>query len=613
MAKNNENKPELASHLQHVPEYINVDSMRREEFLSQIGNFASEHRKIFQSLCENWQPGINYSKFVTTSSSVRFAEKDLVNLMSRLKTARCGMLKHKCLQGELKKNTIILTDIGDKSFYYHLIEDEVEISSLSSVHPMLTSAVMADQGITIPEAFVEVLTPRNISRAFFKECVNDGRIFKIPTSGDDHFIATSGSLAPLITISIKRIREVLKNSNILAYIAKLQSSALMELKRDLTANDPNFWRKLTVTILDAKEEILQKSRTVNMDLFSACELIRFFSENEIKAQEKKRAEDLEMFNEMKTLAHEIAQEDSFFIDQKGLTAKLENLEERWPDFKEKFYETFVKTKKKTQLPQIVYIGSKYIHRDNVYTYFVTNLAQFSVDLLAEYQKLMESMIRTNNKSNVSVFFSNENFRNSIREKIQNWDPMMIAFLDRPAIISEAVIHVAKKKMKVNDIARIKTILENYFEPGRLKFRPLEILFKLNILEIFQMAFLKIPLWKQLLIRIMGRYDSYRKTFTGMSRPIAVKKSDSGDSLKMKRESHPDFSSMTKDERRLEYKKRQSQMRSDNRNRKHSQRAMELAVKKRRYTKQEQNEAWNEFTDSFHKKKNNAKKKSKPDL
>jgi len=168
MANNNEKKPQLAIHLQHVPEYVNVDSMRREEFLSQMGNFASEHRKIFQSICEHWQPGINYARFVTQNSSIRFAEKDLVSLMSRLKTSKCGMIKHKCVNGELKKNTIILTDLNDKSFFYHLVEDEIEISMLSSVHPMLTSATMHDQGIVIPDAFIEVLTPRNISRAFFR-------------------------------------------------------------------------------------------------------------------------------------------------------------------------------------------------------------------------------------------------------------------------------------------------------------------------------------------------------------------------------------------------------------------------------------------------------------
>lgn len=602
MSTNNEKKPQLATHLQRIPEYVNADSMRREEFLSQIGNFASEHRKIFQSLCENWEPGINYTRFVTMSSSIRFVEKDLVNLMSRLKTAKCGMLKHKCNKGELKKNTIILTDMNDKSFYYHLVEDEIEISMLSSVHPMVTTATMQDQGVQIPETFLDVLTPRNISRDFFKKCKNDGSIFKIPTSGDEYFIATSDSLQPLISMCIKRIREALKNSTVMSYVAKLQSTALMELKKDMSSNSPGFWRKLTVSIIDAKEEILSKSRTVNNDFFSACELIRFFSENELKAQEKKRAEDLEMFDEMKTIAHSICHEDSFFLDQSELNLKLTKSIEKWPDFKEKFYENFVKAKKKTQLPHIVYIGQKYIHRDNIYSYFVTNLAQFTADLQIEYQKLMELLIRTNNKGNVSVFFSNENFRNSIREKISNWDPMMITFLDRPAVISEAVIHIAKKKMKINDVNRIKAMLENYFEPGRLKFKPLEVLFNLNVLDIFQYAFLKIPIWKQLYIRILGRYDSYRRTFTGMTRTITRRTAETkGTSSPATGKRETDFSSMTREERKQEYRRRQSQMQPRKR-RSSSMSFNDPPVKKRRYTKQEQNEAWSDFTESYNKKK-----------
>lgn len=614
MAKINENKPQMAVHLQHVPEYINVDSMRREEFLSQIGNFASEHRKIFQSLCENWQPGINYSRFVTQNSSIRFAEKDLLNLLSRLKTAKCGMLKHKCVNGDLKRNTIIITDIGNKSFYYHLVEDEIEISMLSSVHPMLTSASIREQGVTIPASFLEVLTPRNISKSFFKECRNEGRIFKIPTSEDDYFIATSGSLAPLITMSIKRIRDGLKNSNVLSYVAKLQSSAIMELKRDMATTDPGIWRKLTVTILDAKEEILQKSRTVNRDFFSACELIRFFSENELKDLEKKRAADIEIFDEMKALVHEIAHENSFFVDQTSLNKKLEKSIQKWPDFKDKFYENFVKAKKKTQLPQVVYIGSKYIHRDNIYTYFVTTLAQFSVDLQIEYQKLMESLIRSNNKSNVSVFFSSENFRNSIREKINSWDPMMVVFLERPAVISEAVIHVAKKTMKVKDVNRIKSMLENYFEPGKLKFKALEVLFNLNVLDIFQYAFLRMPLWKQLFIRILGRYDSYRRTFTGMSRTVSARQEGMKVVSPPMRNDEPDFSAMSREDRRREYRKRQSQINNQNiQKRRASRNPVEQSVKKRRYTQEEQNEAWSDFTTSFTKKKKSGKPENLSDL
>jgi len=607
MSKSNEKASQIAGHLQRIPEFVSSDSMRREEFLSQIGNFASEHRKIFQSLCEHWEPGIDYNRFVRHSSGLRFAEKDLVNLLSRLKTAKCGLLKHKCEKGELKRNTIILSDTSDKSFYYHLVEDEMEIAQLSPVHPLVTFETLRDQGIVIPDSFIEVLTPRNVSRTFFKKTRSEGRIFKIPTSDDYYFAVTSQTLPVLVSMCTRRILEGLKNSSILSYVAKLQSRAIMEIRKELTTKDPAFWRKMSVTILDAREEILQKSRSVSKDFFSSCELVRYFSENEIKEMEERRADEVEMFNELKTLVHVIAREEGYFVDQKSLNKKMDKSVNRWPEFKDKFYENFVKTKKKTQLPHIVYIGKKYIHRDNIYTYFVSNLAQFSVDLLDEYKKLMESLLRTNNKGNITVFYSNENFRNSIREKVNDWDPMMTALLDRPAIVSEAVIHVAKKKMKVNDVSRIKNMLENYFESGKLKFKPLEVLFDLNMLEIFQYAFLRIPLWKQLVIRILGRYDSYRKTFTGMSRPLMKRQTQqslaTGD---VRKENVPDFTSMSKEERIAEYRKRQFQKQQYTRKSRAAMDKMDQPVKKRRYTQQEQNEAWNEFTDSFHKTKKNAK-------
>jgi hypothetical protein len=143
------------------------------------------------------------------------------------------------------------------------------------------------------------------------------------------------------------------------------------------------------------------------------------------------------------------------------------------------------------------------------------------------------------------------------------------------------------------------MLENYFEPGKLKYKPLEVLFNLDVLDIFQYAFLKIPLWKQLFIRVMGRYESYRKTFTGMSlnlnrTPVA--------SVNSSKESNdePDFSHMTREQRKQEFKKRQSFNKS--KVRRSSSLNSEPLVKKRHYTQKEQNEAWSEFGSSFSKKK-----------
>ncbi|MCP4163988.1 MAG: hypothetical protein GY760_28325, partial [Deltaproteobacteria bacterium] len=295
-------QPQQSNRLMEIPEYINVDALRREEFLSQVGSFSSEHRKIFQLLCEHWQPGISYKRFISQVKGVKFAEKDLIGLLTRLKTAKCGLLKHKCISGILEKRIIILTDKGEKSFYYHFLEDEIEVSMQSSLHPMVKSSKLLDDNIEIPDSFIEVLTPRHITRSFFKQCINDERIFSIPTSEDDSIMATSGTISSIISMSIRRIRDSLKNSNVLAIVAKIQAKTIMDLKRDLLLNDPTYWRKLTIAILDAKDEILQASRSLNKDFFKANELIRFFSENEIKALEKKRAEELEMFNEMKTIA-----------------------------------------------------------------------------------------------------------------------------------------------------------------------------------------------------------------------------------------------------------------------------------------------------------------------
>ncbi len=69
---------------------------------------------------------------------------------------------------------------------------------------------------------------------------------------------------------------------------------------------------------------------------------------------------------------------------------------------------------------------------------------------------------------------------------------------------------------------------------------------------------------------------------------------------------PDFSNMSKEERKAEFRRRQYQQKS--KSRKSSTSSVNQPGKRKQYSLEEQNEAWTDFGTSFSKKKKNNKKK-----
>jgi hypothetical protein len=66
--------------------------------------------------------------------------------------------------------------------------------------------------------------------------------------------------------------------------------------------------------------------------------------------------------------------------------------------------------------------------------------------------------------------------------------------------------------KVNSAADIKILLNEYFESERMVFRDPLILFNLNSANIFESAFANLPLWRQIWMKLSGKYESFRESY-----------------------------------------------------------------------------------------------------
>jgi hypothetical protein len=111
------------------------------------------------------------------------------------------------------------------------------------------------------------------------------------------------------------------------------------------------------------------------------------------------------------------------------------------------------------------------------------------------------------------------FENDIEDQVKARDRLLAALLAKPSTVAEAFIQAGRKNIQLDDVNAMKSLLVGFFYPETLQFKELQTIFNLNIREIYQHAFLNFGIIRQLILRITGRHESFRKKFTDQSQSI----------------------------------------------------------------------------------------------
>jgi hypothetical protein len=111
-----------------------------------------------------------------------------------------------------------------------------------------------------------------------------------------------------------------------------------------------------------------------------------------------------------------------------------------------------------------------------------------------------------------VFHSIANFDENIRQKIEERDVFISGIMGKPRILAEAIIHTAKNELKVQDLDRVRSSLERYFQPGTMRYREANDIFRLNIYVIYQKAFTSLPVLRQFWMKLTGKYKAASKVY-----------------------------------------------------------------------------------------------------
>ncbi|MBN2625246.1 MAG: hypothetical protein JXA95_01170 [Spirochaetales bacterium] len=583
-----------------MPDFFKFDQIQKEEYLSQLGNFNQEQRAIFHKICDLWEPEIEYNRFIELGKNqFSFIQSHLSQLMQKLFNARCGLIKVRIQQGNLENEQIILCERDSIRFFYYYLENEYFYTLNSEDKQFLTPKGLDRRDIIIPGKYVETLGLTDISDSLMETQGDKVKIYLVKCENYDPIYMTPATLPLIIRLSRDKIRSVVKSPQLLTYLSKTLGLMESEILRDIKRPDNNFWNKLSRCLIENREEIADKRRHIPQDFAPSVSLVYAYTRNGLDEAERIRLDRQSQKDEMVAICQSIEMKPDKFLEQQELNDYLENGIKRWPDFKNTFYDQCVKMKSKTSLPLIVNLGNGYMHRDHIYMTFRLDLNEAAVELKQYYLSLMGEVLLSRKNERINVFATTESFVQSIRDRIKERFPILHTLLEKPKIVSEGIIHWAKKRSNTPSPDQVRILLNKYFEEdSTLKFIRTDRLLELYLQPLFMEAYQKLPLFRRVMMRLFGRYDSFLEAFSKTPDKNGVRKGFSP------RDGSPAGSytgktlSPVRDPMEEYHRSRSSSSSS------RSYRRSGAKEKEKRYSNREQNNAWSEFGEAL--KKDNRK-------
>lgn len=569
------------------PEYINMDRKDREAFLSQIGNFSTEERGIFNMLCDNWEHEIGYAKFVTNANKkTPIEEKDLQSLMKKLRKSSCGILLTKFERGERGVEKIILTDVRSHHFYYYFINNEYQKNYEEVSNDFVDDKRFDKYDIITTELSPQVLNIDELNKRFIEKEHNLYNIFSIKPGGYTPFYATSYTLKDLLKLSVRKVKYYFKSDNFIAFIAKIMNTSISKVRSTTDRFEISTWKELTRDILSNKSIINGKFKNISSSFFKAIIIANSYCNNELKQRDKELQEENKIKEILKGIVNIIREKEFAPMSQEDLNSLFEDFNKENPNIKSKFYELYVDNKTKTGLTDIIFIGQHYIHKDNLYKVFLDRIGMITVELTSyfvdEYKKCLLS-----NSSDPSLL-EGYPFNGSVMTKLQSDYPIIYDILKRKGILAEAIIHFSKNRG--HSQSKMHNLLSMYFIEGSSELKNINDILHLDVLELYDTAYSRLPLVKRLLIVVFGRYSRYLERFTGHRKLKKTKAAKSKRNKSQNRQSKS-YSSDSYSSSGYSY--------SGKRSRKSS---IDTPPKPKHYNKDQRDNAWSSLGNEIYKKK-----------
>ncbi len=600
------------------PVFVTYDEKEREAYLSQLGNFSPNERSIFHKLCRVWEPLIPYARFIAMiNRDTPNSNAELMRLMAKLSKGHMGIIVSKIKEGSREPDSILICEPGQQIFFSYLLEEEI-LDVFENLHqPLPTQKGMTEKGTPIPVEYLREMKYRDIAELYVHKKTRGTDMYMVENQGSDMFLLTQNSLVRILTIAISKMRSLFQSSNFLALGASILEMSLTELRGNIDAKEPGFWKDMTGTFLEQKENLMvQRKVKIPEDLFDICRYLHRFLEAQIIVAKEKKARDEEKQADMSALAEIIQKAENYLVPRDLFENHIDSFKEKYgeyfPNFRSDFEKAYFRAESGRNLPVILQLDENLIHEDNIKPLFIQRVEKLSRELYKHYLPLMSRYIRSKQGLAANIFNSSATFESDIEDQVKQMDKLSASLLAKPATVAEAFIQSARKTRQLNSVDEMKGVLVSFFYPDQIQFKELQVIFNLNVKDMYHHAFLNFSILRQIIMRITGRHESFRNKFADQVSRIYQRmeteaalpsKYPHGKTGGLSR-ANERGSSPSRGQRRgtSRAERRLSNGRDFKPEKKHKQSMAEeaKAVAKRRYSEQERNDAWTEFSKSLKK-------------
>ena len=454
-------------------------------------------------------------------------------LMDKLRKRGFGLVRTSGNGPSRRRTYVVLTDQYDMRFSALQLDEELSELLQPEERQFPTERLLNENGIQTPEDFIQPGNYDMLARVYTDPASPAGPIFRLPGSPNCTHLLTVSSARMFVNGAIERVRSGCLSEEPLEFISRLRDSSLTDTRHVLMSRDPVAWEKLTSLIIE-KRQLFDAKKSIELDdnFFRACFVTREFVHYQIIQARERKKSDEERRMDFAAIAQTIREHAPPTVSAEELGNIVLRAKSKYGDkfdeFSREFYDVALSPapNQKRSLPVICRVGEVYIHRDHLLREFRSHLGAVAIDLAEEYIGRMEHQLRYSSRTMEQAFISRDNFELDIAARISAIDAFLHELLQEPVYLAELVIHGLKQEKGSASIQDIRFALSTYMDVESGNFHPLSHLLDLNMVSIFEQAFLRLSVIRQLFIRIAGRYDTYKDKYVGrtLQRPVQIRAS-----------------------------------------------------------------------------------------
>lgn len=521
------------------PDYVSLEPKSREELLSQLGSFTPTERALFHKLCDAWEPKIDVKRFRSANGlDLDRNVADLDRLVAKLKRVHLGLYVTRVEGNRRVPSHIVMTAPGDLSFYATQLEEACDSLARGTGSGLPGVERLQSRGIVVPEQHLTTADSTMLASAAGSE-EPQMAILRMKLLDDYTVIIPTTRVRQIVSHTLRWIRHAVDDPAFLDEIGRLTGQNTTELRRSLGDKSMAFWHSMCKTIAKQRKALAYR-RDVRGDdeVFQAAFLVMSYIDAQSGAAKTREEQLTKVVEALESVESAVREADGGIMDGRRFGEIVAEYERELGSLSGEFHsrlETLLlKPASRRALPVVQYLLGDYMHRDHAYLVFKRLRATVTERLKAEYPEVMEELLRGHRPENAQFFESREAFEADIRRRAEVHEPLVVEFLERPQMLAEAVIHHKKFRQKNLTPQDLRAALSELFDVESSQLVELPILFGLSLIEIFNAAFSRLSVLRQLWLRLNGRYESLHESY---SKRTAVPK---------KRTEHPPQGSRSED-------------------------------------------------------------------